>query len=283
MWISLITKSKLGLDLAVSQNSWIKISIFLGTWVMMWLPIVIPMARWLRWNPLRAPIKEEQKLPLIISLYILAPFIVWQAAQLQEESVANYGIAFNCKLFLSVLLGIILGITTLGSIFVAQSGLGWIQWHSENYSKFWSGVIPLLALALGIGGVEELIFRGLFLNILEQDYPRAIAAVISSGIFALLHLVWERHNTIPQIPGLGLMGMVLVMARWADGGSLGLAWGLHSGWVWAIASLNTAALISYTGKASPWLTGLRGQPLAGAAGIICMIITALVLWGFIPK
>lgn len=105
-------------------------------------------------------------------------------------------------------------------------------------------------------------------SILEQDYDRWLAAIIASSIFALLHLLWERQETFPQLPGLWLMGMVLVVARWVDGGSLGLAWGLHGGWVWGLSSLDAAQLISYTGKGKNWMIGINQQPLAGVMGIL---------------
>ncbi len=76
------------------------------------------------------------------------------------------------------------------------------------------------------------------------------------------------------------MGMILVLARFVDGGSLGLAWGIHSGWVWAIASLDTAQLITYTGISSEWVTGKNGKPLAGAAGVLCLVATGVILWLF---
>jgi uncharacterized protein len=72
------------------------------------------------------------------------------------------------------------------------------------------------------------------------------------------------------------MGMVLTIAFWVNG-NLGLAWGLHAGWIWAIATLDTAAAIVPTGKVSPWLTGLENKPLAGVTGILFLLGTASVL------
>lgn len=251
---------------------------FLVAWVIIWFPIAIPLAWRLKWNPLKnLTLSVEQKLPLIISLYLLAPLGVWEMAKLEGETLADYGMVFNPPLFWHLGTGISLGIGILGLIFGAEGLLGWINWHGEKFPKFGTVIFPLLGLALVVGGIEELVFRGLFLNKLEQDYSREIAAILSSAIFALLHLVWERKNTLAQLPGLWLMGIVLVAARWVAGGNLGLAWGLHTGWVWAMASLDTAGLISYSGKGSPWLTGLGGQPLAGLAGILCMVITGIIL------
>jgi membrane protease YdiL (CAAX protease family) len=113
---------------------------------------------------------------------------------------------------------------------------------------------------------------------LEQDYSVWIAATISSLIFAVLHLIWEQQQTIPQLPGLWLMGVVLVLARFVDRGNLGLAWGLHSGWIWAIACIDTAQLIDYTDQISDWVTGKNKKPLAGVAGIVCLLLTAVTLW-----
>ncbi|HAJ62065.1 MAG TPA: CPBP family intramembrane metalloprotease domain-containing protein, partial [Cyanobacteria bacterium UBA8543] len=104
-----------------------------------------------------------------------------------------------------------------------------------------------------------------------------VAAAISSVIFALLHLIWDRQDTLPQLPGLWLMGMVLVLARWVDDGSLGLAWGLHAGWICGLTCLDSAELISYTGKGPVWMIGFREQPLAGVAGLLCLLGVGAVL------
>jgi membrane protease YdiL (CAAX protease family) len=152
----------------------------------------------------------------------------------------------------------------------------------ENLQRLGQLLLPILFLGLWIGVTEELIFRGFLLNTLRQDYSVWVAAAISSVIFALLHLIWEQQNTLPQLPGLWLMGMVLVLARWADGGSLGLAWGLHAGWIWGLTCLDSAELISYTGKGSVWMTGLGKKPLAGIAGIICLLITGILLQWLFP-
>jgi hypothetical protein len=139
----------------------------------------------------------------------------------------------------------------------------------------------VLLLGLWISVTEELVFRGFLLNELSQDYSVWVAAAISSIIFAFLHLIWEQQDTLPQLPGLWLMGMVLVLARWVDDGSLGLAWGLHAGWIWGLTCLDSSQLISYTGKGPTWMTGLGQKPLAGGAGLICLVITGILLQWFL--
>ena len=102
-------------------------------------------------------------------------------------------------------------------------------------------------LGLWISTTEELIFRGFLQNELNQDYPVWVAGAIASLIFAVTHLLWERQETLPQLPGLWLMGMVLTLARWADGGSLWLACGLHAGWIWGLLGIAVVADIDTFG------------------------------------
>ncbi|MBW4644729.1 MAG: CPBP family intramembrane metalloprotease [Goleter apudmare HA4340-LM2] len=250
---------------------------FFIIWVLLWLPIATVTAIILNWQPGKT-LQSEQKIPLLVSLYLLAPLILWGISWLGLGSFSDYGLGLNISIVNSLLLGLGLGVLGLVVVFSCQFYFGWCQWQQSNFKLVPSILLPTLLIALLVGGIEELIFRGFLFTELAQDYPVWVAAVISSLIFALLHLVWEQQETTPQLPGLWLMGIVLVLARFADRSNLGIAWGLHAGWVWAIATLDTAELITYTGKVSEWYTGKHKKPLAGFAGIICILGTGVMLW-----
>ncbi len=250
---------------------------FFLAWVGCWLPIATVLGSFLGLKPTQ-PLKDNQKLPLLVSLYLLAPLIVWGAIWLTHSSFADYGLSVNVSLMLSFGLGFTLGVLGLVVIFFCQSRLGWCDFQPLNIKQLPSIVLPILLVGLLVGGIEELVFRGFLLTQLGQDYSIWLAATTSSVIFALLHLVWEQKETIPQLPGLWLMGMVLVLARFVDGGNLGIAWGLHSSWIWAIACMDTAQLVKYTGNVPEWVTGKNKKPLAGVTGIACMLITGVILW-----
>jgi hypothetical protein len=268
-----------------SSTGLLKAIAFFLVWAGLWLPLAIPVAIVLKWRPL-SPMKVEQKLPLLASLYLIAPLIVWGASWAEGSSFSDYGLEWKLSTLVSLSLGLGLGVLSLAVIFGLEGMLGWIEWQKEEEQpRDWLSIsksilLPTLLIGLLVSGIEELIFRGFLLNELQQDYSVLVAAAISSVIFALLHLVWEQQETLPQLPGLWLMGMVLVLARIVDGGSLGLAWGLHAGWIWGIASLDTARLINYTSFVPAWMTGIREKPLAGGAGIVCLLGTAAVLWSF---
>jgi uncharacterized protein len=255
------------------------VMVFLICWVGCWLPVATISAILLNWQPTK-PLQPEQKMPLLVSLYLLAPLILWGVGWLVNRSFLDYGFVSNFSILNSLALGFALGVLSLGIVFSGQFGLGWCSFQNLNIKLLLPVLVPIFFIALLVGGIEELIFRGFLLTELAQDYPIWLAAVISSLIFALLHLVWEQRETVPQLPGLWLMGMVLVLARLVSNGNLGLAWGLHAGWVWAIATIDTAELITYTGKVSDWLTGKNKKPLAGLAGIICVVGTGVIIWLF---
>ncbi len=258
--------------------SLLQVMAFFIAWTGCWLPLATVCAFALDWRPLK-PLNAKQKLPLLASLYLIAPLVLWGAIWVLGSSFADYGFAWNGTLS-SASAGFGFGTLSLMVLFGLQTALGWVTWQWADGQKLVSVLLPTLLLALWVSGTEELVFRGFVLTQLQQDFRPWVAAAISSLIFALLHLVWEQQETMPQLPGLWLLGMVLALARYVDGGSLGLAWGLHAGLVWVIASLDSAQVTTYTGIASEWVTGKNGKPLAGAAGIFCLLTTGSILWWF---
>ena len=74
--------------------------------------------------------------------------------------------------------------------------------------------------------IEEIIFRGMLLNVLSRSFAKWPSILISAGVFAGVHLV--DPNAIAVIPGLFVLGVVLgwVALRRGD---LSLAIALHSG------------------------------------------------------
>lgn len=267
------------LALIKNASAIVVVMVFFIGWLGCWLPIAAISLKLLNWQPIK-PLQPEQKLPLMVSLYLLAPLVLWGVIWLTDDSFANYGIVGNFALLSSLTLGFGLGVLSIAILFVCQFWLGWCYFQELNIKQLASISLPILLIALLVGGIEELVFRGFLLTQLERNYPILTAGIISSVIFAVLHLVWEQKETLPQLPGLWLLGMMLVLARIADRGNLGIAWGLHSALVWAIATIDTAQLVTYTDKVSEWWTGKNKKPLAGIAGIMCVLGTSLILWLF---
>ncbi|MEG4996427.1 CPBP family intramembrane glutamic endopeptidase [Microcoleus sp. B4-D4] len=266
----------------------IKIILFFSTWIAVWLPVAIVLAIALKWHPPQ-PLGNK-KLPLLASLYLIVPFILWATSWIENTTFASWGWDWQPAVVMSLLGGLGLGIISLVILFGLQLTAGWIELKKGEIStetgekniNFWALIInpaSLLTLLLGlwISATEELIFRGCLQTILQQDYSILIAGAIASFIFAIAHLIWAAKETLPQLPGLWLMGMVLTLARIADNGSLGLAIGIHAAWIWGITTVDTEGAIKPTSKVPEWITGIAAKPLAGAAGILLLLATAAVI------
>lgn len=252
---------------------------FFAIWILCWLPLVAILLIAFKWQFNKSlQLQPEQKIPLLVSLYILVPVIFWGYQKLNLGSFTEYGLVAKLSLFSSLLLGLSLGILGIVIVFSLQSICGWCYLETANLKLIPAILLPVFLVALFVGGIEELVFRGFLWTKLQEICPTWLAAIISSLIFAVLHLVWEQKETIPQLPGLWLMGMVLVLARMVDNNYLGIAWGLHTGWVWAIAIVDTSGIISYTQTITDWVTGKYKKPLAGLAGVSCLLTTAGILY-----
>ncbi len=258
----------------------LKVAGFLGAWLGLWLPLAAPLSFYFQWKPLQ-PLTGGQKLSLLIPLYLLVLAIVVAVAQAENVSIFSFGFRWNGSTFGSVAWGFVGGVFGLVVLFAVQTWLSWIVWSWQEMPSWRSLVAPVSIawiLALWIGGTEELVFRGVLQNLLQQGYCAWQSAAIASLIFALLHLVWDIRETLPQLPGLWLMGMILTFARFADGGSLGLAWGLHAGWIWGMTCLDTTAVLRYGDRVPTWVTGFYGKPLAGGSGIVFLLGTGGAIW-----
>lgn len=173
----------------------------------------------------------------------MAPLPLIGICHSQGTRFATYGMPLNLAVLPSFGWGLLTGSIGLATVFFLQQQLGWLQQAEtgegpELKRHRGAQVLLMLVLAIWVGWTEELIFRGFLQTELQHSGSAWTAATIASMIFALLHGIWEGKAVLPQLLGLWLMGMVLVLARWTDHGNLGLAWGLHAGWVWVIASLD---------------------------------------------
>ena len=260
-------------------NSVSKITVFLINWAVLWLPIVLPIFWFTKWQK-SAPNTNPSKLTLILSLYFLAPVLIWGVTIVENISISEIGIIWEASFFKSSLLGYILSISTLIVVYSLQLRQGWTSWKKTGSfdGNLALTIVALVIVSFIIGAIEEIIFRGVFVNWLNQDYSLWLSAIVSSAIFAVLHLIWEQKNTMPQLPGLFLMGLVLFYSLVINDQSLGLAIGLHSGWVLILACVDTFDLFDYNESLLGWIVGKKEQPLGSLMGLTVLFLTITSLY-----
>jgi membrane protease YdiL (CAAX protease family) len=138
-----------------------------------------------------------------------------------------------------------------------------------------------LALGLGVGFAEELLFRGWLWGELALHLGRARGAMAQAVIFSLAHARADLGiaGLVGLLGGLVLLGLALALQRRSDGGLLWGAVGLHGGLVAGWFVLLQGALVLRT-ESPLWLVGPGGanpNPVGGVLGWLGLAMLLLAL------
>ncbi|MEG3976741.1 CPBP family intramembrane metalloprotease [Microcoleus sp. herbarium8] len=237
------------------------------------------------WLPVAAPIYllvKDSNLATILTMGLLFAEFVFLVRRWgkqvygQTQLLTSYGLVNTRQNGFELLIGLAIGISITFSLFVVQGLLGFVSWqNSDNLPRI---IAEGLLSALGVGFAEELVFRGWLLDELQRDYNNQISVRANSLIFALSHFIKPVEAMLrswPQFPGLLLLGLILVLAKRNCQNRLGLSIGLHAGLVWGYYIINIGELVRYSGSVPDWVTGINGNPLAGAIGLLFLSVLAV--------
>lgn len=149
---------------------------------------------------------------------------------------------------------------------------GWWSWPALPAAHF---LLLALLTSLLLGVTEEAVFRGYLFGVAREEYPRAQALVGVSLFFALVHLFRPGGADFKLAFALGLLLTSWVLCRVVEvSGQVWPAAGLHSGWI-------LMNVLDPPGRVVPgWISGLEGDPAAGALGWLLLLGLgfSLTLW-----
>lgn len=197
-------------------------------------------------------------------------------------SARGWGDAAMPALARGLVRGLLKALLLLGPLTLLLLLVGQARWLGDLGG---GELLNAVALVLGVGFAEELLFRGWLWGELELLLGRRRALIAQAGLFALLH-PWYRLLTpgdpsaaleaLALLGGLTLLGLVLALQRRADGGLLWGAVGLHGGLVGGWFALQNG-LIQLSPAAPAWLVGPGGanpNPIGGLfgwLGLLCLL------------
>lgn len=255
----------------------VRIFVFLGILLVLWLPLALPIVLIAKNNP---NLVSLLTMPCLYLLFL--GLTQWWGKKLYGDPnlLCRYGLKNNIRNWQEFLQGWFWGGGICGGVFLISGKLGWLVWQNPSQSLL-KIALEGFVIAAVIGLAEEVVFRGWLLLELERDYGLYKAGYLSSLIFAIAHFLKplpEIIRTLPQFPGLLGLGLILVLAKRLTQGRLGLSIGLHAGLVWGYYLLNVGNLIRYTQKIPDWVTGIDGNPLAGLMGWIGLLCLTGLLY-----
>lgn len=166
-------------------------------------------------------------------------------------------------------------------------GFGWLRRVSEPASVTWGEAAVAAAMLLTPAALlEELVFRGYLLTVLRDSVRLPAAVVITSVLFALMHL-FNPGVTLRSTAMVALAGVFLATVRLATR-SLYAAWLAHLAWNFAQASILHVPVSGlslptpgyrYESSGPEWLTGGSWGPEGGLAAAASMLaLTFLIAW-----
>jgi membrane protease YdiL (CAAX protease family) len=167
--------------------------------------------------------------------------------------------------------GLLRALALLALVVVALLAWGGARWIGPA-GLDGGEVLNALALLLGVGFAEELVFRGWLWGELRLQMAARGALLLQAAVFALVH-PWSQAGglgAVGLLGGLLLLGLNLALVRRDDGDVLWGAVGLHGGLVGGWFALQ-AGLLELLPGAPPWLAGPGGSqpnPIGGLVGWI---------------
>lgn len=212
----------------------------------------------------------------VISLGLLVQTLPWRlrSAWGTGQPWQTLGVAASPALALrSLLRGLLKALLLLGLVVVGLVACGQATWSGRIDA---AEVLNAIALVLGVGFAEELVFRGWLWGELRQRMGERQALLLQAVVFALVH-PWSAapgFGAVGLLGGLILLGIVLALQRRADGGTLWGAVGLHGGLVGGWFALG-AGLLTIQTTAPAWLAGPGGpapNPIGGLVGWLGLIL-----------
>ncbi len=245
----------------------IRLFIFSGALVILWLPLALPIYWLLRADPNLASI-------LTMALLFIELLFCWQfwGRVVHDESniFARYGLVRSQRNAREFFQGLAIGFWVCLGLFITEALFGWIEVVNPGTNLIRITIEGLFS-AFGIALAEELLFRGWLLDELQRDYGKKTCIGVTALVYAIAHFfrpIEEIIRIAITFPALVLLGIALLLAKYKYGDRLGMPIGIHAGLVWGYYIVNVGQLIEYTNLVPAWVTGIDGNPIAGVMGLV---------------
>jgi hypothetical protein len=232
----------------------------------------------------------ELSLPLDATIELVAILLATFAARrwLDRRSFVSLGFKLDAHAVKDLVVGFWIPGLLMGLIFVTELALGWLTvdtfaWQSMNAGAWLRILLQGLLLFTLVGISEELLSRGYHLQNIAEGLNLGWGVVLSSSVFAMLHLANPNSNLFSSI-GIFAAGIFLAYG-WIRTRQLWLSIGLHLGWNlfegtvfgFPVSGLRIESLIRQTTSGPELITGGGFGPEAGLIVLPAMLLGMLII------
>lgn len=229
---------------------------------------------------------------------IVAILLLWPLARsLKVRSLAELGLQWDTRWLSRLAFGFTAAVGMMALMSLILFAFGGIIFRPAEQRLF--GELPkVIFTAACVGFIEECIFRGAFLGLLQRTMSRAAALFTSAVFFAVVHFIQPFNTAIAPADVTWSSGFALipsVFSQWRDPVMIGasfttllavglvLGWamqrtrslwlgiGLHAGWVFCVQGFGKFAYFA-PGKL-PWI---GADIRIGLAPLVTVIITGVL-------
>ena len=111
-----------------------------------------------------------------------------------KDDLGNYGIPkFKLKIQW-ILVAIVLPVFVLGCYMLLDGS--WIENPVDLKEKLNIASSAIFFYALGAGVVEEMVFRGIILNVIEKKFNKIVAILVPSVLFGIVHILGQKFEIL---------------------------------------------------------------------------------------
>ena len=185
-------------------------------------------------NLLEPPTGSNFDIVTQITLLVVFTLTIYIARRfLDKRSLESLGLKLNKQTLKDLFAGVGIAFVITGLIYVAETALGWLTfesfaWQAKPMGSVISGILMFLGLYILVGWNEELLFRGYQLQTLASGLNLFWAAIISSAVFGVAHLLTP-NATWGGVVGVFFAALFLAYS-YVRTRQLWLPIGLHIGW-----------------------------------------------------
>jgi membrane protease YdiL (CAAX protease family) len=207
--------------------------------------------------------------------------LLWR---LERRPILDLGFRRPSQLLRNLGLGLVTGALLVMILLAVESVAGWHVLTPLPWNQVLFLAIPAnLFLAILVSFSEELTFRGYCLQRIELSMERQAGALLSSLVFALLHLsnlaasqlaVWQILLTLCS---LLLLGLALAIGFVRTGGTLWFPWALHFAYNLIFGLQGVFFQIDHRGPIW-WVGNVEWTPESGMLGLLFGIVLVTVVW-----